>query len=102
MKEKKNKKILGIIIAKGNSKGLPNKNMRLLNGKPLLWWTIQAAKKSRYLEYTAVSSDGEKILNLSKKIGPASGGAYFLLEKIFSLPSKTNIPYSGGLWGPTA
>jgi CMP-N,N'-diacetyllegionaminic acid synthase len=42
--------ILAIIPARGGSKGVPRKNIRLLAGKPLIAWTIETAKKSKYIE----------------------------------------------------
>ncbi|WP_084127723.1 cytidylyltransferase domain-containing protein [Desulforamulus putei] len=40
---------LAIIPARGGSKGIPRKNLRLLAGKPLLAWTVEEAKKSQYI-----------------------------------------------------
>ena len=48
----KNKKILGLIIARKGSKGVKNKNIKNFKGKPLAKWTLEAAKKSRYLSPT--------------------------------------------------
>ena len=46
----KDKKILAVIAARQGSKGIPDKNIKPLLGKPLINWTIDAAKKSRYIE----------------------------------------------------
>ena len=43
------KKVLGIIPARGGSKGLPGKNILKTNGRPLIGWTIEMAKKSNYI-----------------------------------------------------
>lgn len=59
---------LSIIIARSGSKGLKNKNIIDLNGKPLVQWTVEASKKSRIIDYTLVSTDSNKIINLSKKL----------------------------------
>jgi CMP-N,N'-diacetyllegionaminic acid synthase len=59
--------ILAIIPARGGSVGLKNKNMFPLNGKPLLFYTIEAAKKTKLIDRIIVSSDSKKILNFSKK-----------------------------------
>ena len=59
--------ILAIIPARGGSVGLKNKNMYPLNGRPLLFYTIQAAKKTKLIDRIIVSSDSNKILNFSKK-----------------------------------
>ena len=50
-------KILGLIPARAGSKGVPDKNIRLLAGKPLIHYTIEAALKSQYLDTICVSSD---------------------------------------------
>jgi len=61
-------KILGIIPARAGSKSIINKNIKKLNGKPLIAYTIEAVKKSN-LKNFVVSSDSNKILNISKKYG---------------------------------
>ena len=65
----KNKTFLAIIPARKESKRLPRKNILLLNGKPLISWTIEAAKKSKYIDNIIVNSDDQKILELAKKEG---------------------------------
>jgi N-acylneuraminate cytidylyltransferase/CMP-N,N'-diacetyllegionaminic acid synthase len=65
----KNKKILGIITARGGSKGIPGKNIKELGGKPLIAYTIEAANKSNYLTRTIVSTDYKEIAEVSKKYG---------------------------------
>ena len=59
--------ILAIIPARGGSVGLKNKNMYPLNGRPLLFYTLNAAKKAKLIDRVIVSSDSKKILNFSKK-----------------------------------
>ncbi|MEW5818792.1 MAG: acylneuraminate cytidylyltransferase family protein [Cyanobacteriota bacterium] len=49
--------IIGIIPARGGSKGLQRKNLQLIDGKPLIWFTLQMAKKSTLLEKIVVSTD---------------------------------------------
>jgi len=61
-------KILGVIPARGGSKGILNKNIKELNGRPLIGYTIDAAKESM-LNRFVVSTDCEKIAALSKKCG---------------------------------
>ena len=61
-------KILGIIPARGGSKGLPGKNIKLLNGKPLIAYTIREALNSKLSE-CIVSIDSEEIANISRKYG---------------------------------
>ena len=60
-------KILAIIPARGGSKGVPNKNIVDVGGKPLMVWTIEAALKSKYITKTIVSSDSDAILEIAKK-----------------------------------
>ena len=60
------KKILAIILARGGSKRLKNKNVRKLKNKPLINWTIDIAQKSKKFCDIIVSSDSEKILKISK------------------------------------
>lgn len=64
----KNKKILGLIIARSGSKGVKNKNIKFFKGKPLVKWTLEAAKKSKYLSHVLVSTDSSKIIDLAKKM----------------------------------
>ena len=63
--------ILCLIPARSGSKGLPNKNIRLFKGKPLLAWSIEQAKQCKY--YNAmriiVSTDSEEYSNISKEYG---------------------------------
>ena len=57
-------RILGIIPARAGSKGIPNKNMRSLAGKPLIQYTIETALLSNSLDTIMVSSDSEEIIGL--------------------------------------
>ena len=63
------KKILAIIPARGGSKGIPKKNIVLVGGKPLIAWTIHAAKNSKYINKVVVSSDNDEILKVAAKFG---------------------------------
>jgi len=58
--------IIGIIPARGGSKSIPNKNIKLLGGKPLMKYTIDAAYDSKLLRDFYISSENEKILALAK------------------------------------
>ena len=62
-----NKKILAVIPARGGSKRLPRKNILELAGKPLIEWTISAAKESQHIDKVVVTSDDKDILALSEK-----------------------------------
>ena len=59
---------LSLVVARDGSKGLRNKNIINLCGKPLVQWTIEASKKSKIIDHTLVSTDSVKIINLSKKL----------------------------------
>jgi len=63
------KKIHALIPARGGSKGIPKKNIVELAGKPLIAWTIEAAKKSKYIEKIYVSTDDPNIADISKRYG---------------------------------
>lgn len=63
------KKVLGIIPARGGSKGIPRKNLKLLAGKPLIAWTIEEAKKSQWLDRLILSSEDEEIIATAKALG---------------------------------
>ena len=58
-------KFLAVIPARGGSTRLPKKNLKKILGKPLVSWTIEAAKKSKYLDKIIISTDDDEI----KKIG---------------------------------
>lgn len=61
--------ILAVIPARGGSKSIPKKNIKLLCGKPLIAWTIEEAKKSKLLTRTIVSTDDEEIAATAKSYG---------------------------------
>ena len=65
----KNKKIIAIIPARGGSKGIPNKNIIDLCGRPLIQYSIDSAKGSKYIDKVIVSTDSEKIAEVSRKSG---------------------------------
>lgn len=65
----KNKNVLAVIPARAGSKGLPGKNIRMLSGKPLLAWTIKAAKRSRYIDRLILSSDSGNIMKIAARYG---------------------------------
>ena len=77
-------KILGIIPARGGSRGIPKKNIKLLNGKPLIAYTIEASLSSK-LDRVVVSTDCEEIAEVSRRYG----------AEVFMRPSelaKDNTP----------
>ena len=62
-----NNNFLAIIPARSGSERLPDKNKLNLCGKPLISWTIEAAKRSKYIDKIAVTSDDSEILKIAKK-----------------------------------
>lgn len=62
-------KILGIIPARGGSKGVPGKNIRLLGDNPLLAYSVYAAQHADFLEKTILSSDDMEIHSVAEKYG---------------------------------
>lgn len=63
------KSVLAIIPARGGSKGVPRKNIRQLAGKPLIAWSIEAAKQSKYIDRLILSSEDEEIIAVAKAWG---------------------------------
>jgi CMP-N,N'-diacetyllegionaminic acid synthase len=61
--------VIALIPARGGSKGIPRKNLVLLAGKPLISYTINAAKRSKLIDEIWISSDDEEILNVSENLG---------------------------------
>ena len=64
-----NNKILVVIPARGGSKGIPRKNIRLLNNRPLISYSIGIAKSSQYVDDVVVTTDDSEIALLSEKFG---------------------------------
>jgi CMP-N,N'-diacetyllegionaminic acid synthase len=62
-------RILGIIPARGGSKGVPGKNIKLLNGKPLLQYTAEIALESQCLTDVILSSDDKQIITVAESLG---------------------------------
>ena len=61
--------LLALIPARGASKRIPRKNIKLLNGKPLIGWTIDAALKTSSIKRVVVSTDDEEIASIAKTLG---------------------------------
>ena len=68
----KNKTFIGIIPARSGSKGLPHKNIRSFAGKPLMAWTILAARQSGILDEIFVSTDSEQYAEIAKQNGASA------------------------------
>ena len=62
-------KTLGVIPARGGSKGIPNKNVMLIDGRPLLAYTADAARQSSRLSRTILSTDDERIAETARSLG---------------------------------
>jgi len=63
------KSILAATFARGGSKGIPGKNIRLLGGIPLVGWAVKAALASRYVSEVIVSTDDEEIAAIARDAG---------------------------------
>ena len=77
------------ICMRGGSQGVKNKNYRLINGKPLMYFTIKQAIKAKIFDHIVVSTDSKKILKIAKSYG-ADG--WFLRPKKLSLNTSSKIP----------
>jgi len=62
-------RVVGVVTARGGSKGIPRKNVRLLCGRPLLQYTAEAAMGSRLLSRTILSTDDETIAEVGRQCG---------------------------------
>ena len=63
------KRILAVVPARGGSKGLPGKNIRPLQGKPLICWTLDSARRSLYIDKVFVSTDSAEIADVCNNYG---------------------------------
>lgn len=79
---------IAIIPARGGSKGLKNKNIKNLNGKPLLAYSIEAAKKSKLFDEIMVSTDSEEYAEIARNYG----------ANVPFLRSETNSRDKAGSW----
>ena len=61
--------ILGITPARGGSKGVPRKNIKMIAGKPLIAWAIEAAKQSKLIDKYIVSTEDNEISDIAKQYG---------------------------------
>lgn len=81
-------KTLGIIPARGGSKGIPGKNIKSLAGKPLLAYTAESAKAAKLLDRVILSSDDPEIIEVAKELG---------IEIPFIRPGKLATDSTGSL-----
>ena len=62
-------KLTAFIFARGGSKRIPNKNIKMFAGKPLIAWTIETCLSLDSIERVIVSTDSKKIASIAKKYG---------------------------------
>ena len=60
----KTSKVTALVPMKGNSERVPNKNIRLLNGKPVCHWILESLSKSKYVDEVIINTDSSKIKNI--------------------------------------
>ena len=84
----KNKKILAITLARGGSKAIKNKNIILVNKRPLISYTISEARKSKLIDRYVISTDSKKIKYISQKYG---GEVPFIRPKKYSTDKATSV-----------
>lgn len=85
----KGKRTLGVITARGGSRGIPRKNIKDLCGKPLIAYTIEAAHKSQYLTRCVISTDDEEIAQVVKSHG---GEVPFMRPSDLAQDKSASIP----------
>jgi CMP-N-acetylneuraminic acid synthetase len=83
-----NEKVLAVIPARGDSKGIPRKNLYPLNGKPLIAYTIEAALKSKLLTRSIISTDSEEIAEVAEKFG---GDVPFIRPNVLANDTASSI-----------
>lgn len=81
-------KILGLIPARGGSKGIPRKNIKILDGKPLIQYTIEVAQRADKLSKVIVSSEDEEILETAKNLGVETP---FIRPKALALDNSSSL-----------
>ena len=81
------KNILGVTLARSGSKGIKNKNLIKINGKPLIYYTIKEAKKSKNITNYIVSTDSLKIKRVAEKF---KAKVPFIRPKKFSKDSSSS------------
>ena len=62
-------RVLGLVVARGGSKGFPKKNLAVVAGTPVMYLTVKEAQKSRYLDRLVVSTECADILRLAIELG---------------------------------
>lgn len=88
MKIKNKQKILGIIPARSNSKGITQKNIRFLNNNPLISYTIKAALKTKSIDRLITSTDSDEIAEIAIEFGSE---VPFLRPKKFATDTASSV-----------
>jgi len=83
-------RVIGLIPARGGSKGIPGKNIRLLDGHPLIAYSIVLSKMSRSIDRTIVSTDSEEIAGVARHYGAE---VPFLRPERFAADSSPDIDF---------
>lgn len=102
----KEKKILAITLARGGSKSIPKKNIALIDGKPLIAYTFEAAKACKYIDDYIVSTDDDSISDVAKSYAvevpfkrpsdissDTASSAAALIHAVNFMESKNNVKY---------
>ena len=76
---------IALIPARGGSKGILRKNIKLFNSKPLIYWSIKTALESKYIDRVIVSTEDEEIAQISRS---------FSAEVPFMRPSSSTMTCS--------
>lgn len=80
------RRILAVVMARGGSKGLPGKNLMPLGGKPMVVWSVEAARNARLVDRAVVSTDDHAIADAARKAG---GDIPFLRPAEFARDEST-------------
>src|SRR6185503_980638 len=81
---------LGVIPARGGSKGVPRKNIKPLAGKPLIAWVLNAAKNSKHVNRVIVSTDDQEIADVAREYG---GEIPFMRPAELAVDLSTDMDY---------
>src|SRR3989344_8558465 len=84
------KKVLGLVLARGGSKSIPRKNIKPLGGKPLIAHTILKAKQSKFIDRVILSTDDEEIAAVGRQYGAETP---FLRPKEIAGDKSQDIEY---------
>ena len=84
----KKRRVLAITLARGGSKEVKKKNIKKINGKPLIWYTIKEALKSKLIDRYIVSTDSKEIKKISLRFG---ADVPFLRPKKFATDKASSV-----------